>query len=165
MVNKGLLQRIDASLLKKEKKKHLYLKRYKQFCVISANCCTRIHKRLPFRQMPPDRRSACVCESRENQCLFTGANKTNFPYFTKGKQVFSWLISKSSDVLLYKSSFYIYAFSRRFYPMRLTIAFRLYIHFLISMFVSWESNPQPFALLMQCSTTEPHRNTFCNSYS
>ncbi len=46
---------------------------------------------------------------------------------------------------------YIYAFSRRFYPKRLTIAFRLYIF--ISMCVPWESNPQPFALLTQCSTT------------
>ncbi len=26
--------------------------------------------------------------------------------------------------------------------------------------VFWESNPQPFALLTQCSTTEPHRNTW-----
>ncbi len=26
--------------------------------------------------------------------------------------------------------------------------------------VPWESNPQPFALLTQCSTTEPHRNKF-----
>ncbi len=26
------------------------------------------------------------------------------------------------------------------------------------MCVPWESNPQPFALLTQCSTTEPHRN-------
>ncbi len=50
----------------------------------------------------------------------------------------------------------IYAFSRRFYPKRLTIAFRLYIF--ISMCVPWESNPQPFALLTQCSTTEPHSN-------
>ncbi len=25
--------------------------------------------------------------------------------------------------------------------------------------VPWESNPQPFALLTQCSTTEPHRKT------
>ncbi len=32
--------------------------------------------------------------------------------------------------------------------------FRLYIFF-ISMCVPWESNPQPFALLTQCSTTEP----------
>ncbi len=31
--------------------------------------------------------------------------------------------------------------------------------FFISMCVPWESNPQPFALLTQCSTTEPHRNT------
>ncbi len=29
--------------------------------------------------------------------------------------------------------------------------------FLISMRVPWESNPQPFVLLTQCSTTEPHR--------
>ncbi len=34
-------------------------------------------------------------------------------------------------------SFYIYAFSRRFYPKRLTIAFRLYIF--ISMCVPWEA--------------------------
>ncbi len=52
---------------------------------------------------------------------------------------------------------YIYAFSRRFYPKRLTITFRLYIF--ISMCVPWELNPQLFALLTQCSTTEPHRNT------
>ncbi len=57
----------------------------------------------------------------------------------------------------FKNIIYIYAFSRRFYPKRLTIAFRLYIF--ISMCVPWESNPQPFALLTQCSTTEPHRNT------
>ncbi len=53
---------------------------------------------------------------------------------------------------------YIYAFSRRFYPKRLTIAFRLYIF--ISMCVPWESNSQTFVLLTQCSTTEPHRNTY-----
>ncbi len=28
-------------------------------------------------------------------------------------------------------------------------------YFFISMCVPWELNPQPFALLMQCSTTEP----------
>ncbi len=33
--------------------------------------------------------------------------------------------------------------------------------FLISMCVPWESNPQPFALLTQCSTTEPHMNIPC----
>ncbi len=31
--------------------------------------------------------------------------------------------------------------------------------FFISICVPWESNPQPFALLTQCSTTEPHGNT------
>ncbi len=29
------------------------------------------------------------------------------------------------------------------------------IHFFLSMCVSWKLNPQPFALLTQCSTTEP----------
>ncbi len=29
------------------------------------------------------------------------------------------------------------------------------IHVFISMCVPWELNPQPFALLTQCSTTEP----------
>ncbi len=33
--------------------------------------------------------------------------------------------------------------------------------FLISICVPWESNLQPFALLTQCSTTEPHRKTVC----
>ncbi len=42
------------------------------------------------------------------------------------------------------------------YAKRLTITFRLDIF--ISMCGPWESNPQPFALLTQCSTTEPHRN-------
>ncbi len=37
--------------------------------------------------------------------------------------------------------------------------------FLISTCVPWESNPQPFALLTQCSTTEPHRNTYIALYS
>ncbi len=36
--------------------------------------------------------------------LFTGAKEANFPYFSKGKPVSSWLISKSSDIFLYKSS-------------------------------------------------------------
>ncbi len=63
----------------------------------------------------------------------------------------------SHGLLTHLHYIYIYAFSRRFYPKRLTIAFRLYIF--ISMSVPCESNPQLFALLTQCSTTEPHRNT------
>ncbi len=49
---------------------------------------------------------------------------------------------------------YIYAFSRRFYPKRLTVQFT----FIVSICVPWESNPQPFALLTQCSTTEPQEH-------
>ncbi len=32
------------------------------------------------------------------------------------------------------------------------------IHFFVSMCVPWELNPQPFALLMQCSTIELHEH-------
>ncbi len=32
------------------------------------------------------------------------------------------------------------------------------IHFIISMCVPWELNPQPVALLTQCSTTEPQEH-------
>ncbi len=68
-----------------------------------------------------------------------------------------FLVWTNHKNLEYITLHYIYAFSRRFYPKRLTIAFRLYIF--ISTCVPWESNPQPFAQLTQCSTTEPHRNT------
>ncbi len=37
--------------------------------------------------------------------LFTGAKEAKFPYFSKGKPVSFWLISKSSDIFLFKSSF------------------------------------------------------------
>ncbi len=53
-------------------------------------------------------------------------------------------------------TFYIYAFSRCFYPKRLTV--HSGYTFIVSMCVPWESNPQPFALLMQCSTTEPQEH-------
>ncbi len=32
------------------------------------------------------------------------------------------------------------------------------IHFFVTMCVPWELNPQHFALLMQCSTTEPQEH-------
>ncbi len=51
---------------------------------------------------------------------------------------------------------YIYAFSRCFYPKRLTV--HSGYTFFISMCVPWELNPQPFALLTQCSTTEPQEH-------
>ncbi len=48
-------------------------------------------------------------------------------------------------------------FSRRFYPKRLTVHSG-YTFFFISMCVPLELNPQPFALLTQCSTTEPQEH-------
>ncbi len=57
------------------------------------------------------------------------------------------------NVSIFEMYIYIYAFSRCFYPKRLTVHSG-YTCF-ITMCVPWESNPQPFALLTQCSTTEP----------
>ncbi len=50
---------------------------------------------------------------------------------------------------------YIYAFSRRFYPKRLTLHSG---YTFLSVCVPWELNPPPFALLTQCSTTEPQEH-------
>ncbi len=50
-----------------------------------------------------------------------------------------------------------YAFSRRIYPKRLAV--HSGYTFIVSMCVPWELNPQPFfALLTQCSTTEPQEH-------
>ncbi len=38
------------------------------------------------------------------------------------------------------------------------------IHFFVSMCVPWELNPQPFALLTQCSTTEPQEHCMIYIY-
>ncbi len=86
-----------------------------------------------------------------SKVLFSDGSKFCISFGNQGPRV-------RVEKLIAQVYIYIYAFSRRFYPKRLTIAFRLYIF--ISMCVPWESNPQPFALLTQCSTTEPHRNTF-----
>ncbi len=37
--------------------------------------------------------------------IYAGAKQAKFPYFSKGKLVSAWLISKSSGIFLYKSSF------------------------------------------------------------
>ncbi len=36
--------------------------------------------------------------------------------------------------------------------------------FFVSMCVPWELNPQPFALLTQCSTTEPQEHNVLKHY-
>ncbi len=51
---------------------------------------------------------------------------------------------------------YIYAFSRCFYPKRLTVHSGYTC--IVGMRVLWELNPQPFMLLTQCSTTEPQEH-------
>ncbi len=39
------------------------------------------------------------------------------------------------------------------------------IHVFVRMCVSWELNPQPFALLMQCSTTESQEHIMIAYYA
>ncbi len=68
-------------------------------------------------------------------------------YSEEKKDLYSSLYS-SKELYIY-----IYAFSRRFYPKRLTV--HSGYTFIVSVCVSWELNPQPIALLTQCSTTEP----------
>ncbi len=58
--------------------------------------------------------------------------------------------------MYYYNIIYIYAFSRCFYPMRLTV--HSDYNFFVSMCVPWELNPQPFVLLTQCFTTEPQEH-------
>ncbi len=58
------------------------------------------------------------------------------------------------------SYIYIYAFSRRFYPKQLAVH-SSYTYLFFGQYVwdtYWELNPQPFALLTQCSTTEPQEH-------
>ncbi len=73
-------------------------------------------------------------------------NITALMFFWSNKMQPCWTKETSSNK-------YIYAFSRRFYPKRLS----LYIFF-VSMCVPWELNPQPFALLTQCSVTGPQEH-------
>ncbi len=62
-------------------------------------------------------------------------------------------LSKATYVYIIPEYIYIYIY--------IPDIVRLYIFYLflfISMFVSWELNPQPFALLTQCSTNEPQEH-------
>ncbi len=72
-----------------------YLKRYKKFCVSSAN------ERLSFRRMTQDAVHALVCFTKTNVCL-QEQRKQSFLTWPKKN---SWLILKSSHIFLCKSSF------------------------------------------------------------
>ncbi len=61
-----------------------------------------------------------------------------------------WVPLQGDDKIL---QFTFTAFSRRFYPKRLTV--HSGYTFIASMCVPWELNPWPFVLLTQYSTTEP----------
>ncbi len=77
------------------------------------------------------------------------------------------LVIKTSDIRRMYSIIYIYiyAFSRRFYPKRLTVhsgyTFNLFFHQYVC---SQGIEPTTFALLMQCFTTEPQEHCYSIKY-
>ncbi len=77
---------------------------------------------------------------------------------------FRWKWNKLYSIFVVYFWNNIYAFSICFYPKRLTVHSG-YTSFL-SVCVPWELNPQTFALLTQCSTTEPqkHSNMYTSKY-
>ncbi len=78
-------------------------------------------------------------------------------YFRYKCQASESMLMSMHSILGWASFYiYIYAFSRRFYPKRLTLHSD-YTYFL-SVCVPWELNPQPFVLLTQYSTTEPQEH-------
>ncbi len=106
------------------------------------------HSRWCWPEQTPDSSSAHQHRCHHRHPCFL--NKTHDRFFIlKPSQ-----IEHTKDMHEIRLYIYIYAFSRRFYPKQA-------IHILVSTVVPWESNPQPFALLTQCSTTEPHRNSIC----
>ncbi len=62
------------------------------------------------------------------------------------------------SVFVVNLSFCMYAFSRWFYPKRLTV--HSVYTFFVSMCAPWELNPQSFALLTQSSIAEPQGTLF-----
>ncbi len=99
-----------------------------------------------------------------NPCLYQSLSPENLGLVTSVTVVFKL-------IAFWKMILHFYAFSRRFYIKWLTLdilhlklnlnlktlrypecIFRIYIF--LSVCVPWELNPQPFALLTQCSTTE-----------
>ncbi len=98
---------------------------------------------------------------KQKEDISEGCFSCFFPQYTESqwcpKQNIFNICVLQKKIIKQVCNIHVITFIRRFYPKRLTIAFRLYIF--ISMCVPWESNPQPFALLTQCSTTEPHRST------
>ncbi len=70
-------------------------------------------------------------------------NQDKYNYAKTVKIIFNYIKKNITTII------YIYAFSRRFYPKRLTVHSGYTVF--ISMCVPWELNPQPFVLLTQCS--------------
>ncbi len=77
----------------------------------------------------------------------------NFSHALDPNIDFLWKSSSRLCVLY----IYINALSRCFYPKRLTVHSG-YTFLFYQYCVPWEMNPQPFALLTQCFTTEPQEH-------
>ncbi len=82
-------------------KKNPYLKSYKQFCI------------LPLYVVGAFTRDSFWWVLQKTMFVYRSKG-SNVSYFTKGKPVSSWLISKSSDSFIYKTSFVLLIRDRRF---------------------------------------------------
>ncbi len=74
-------------------------------------------------------------------------------------KLYSFIIFDIFNVSFGLDDVHIYAFSRRFYPKRFTehLGYIYIIFFFVCVFLG-NLNPQPFALQMQRSTTEPQEH-------
>ncbi len=125
---------------------------------------------IPICRLPDvtrsDRLKGNVSVTYVTFCVLKEGTETSCPIATAAVPPLSGRVTSSTPqrkpeyvLHLLPTYIYIYAFSRRFYPKRLTIAFRLYIF--ISTCVPWESNPQSFAQLTQCGQRQLHAIIAC----
>ncbi len=100
------------------------------------------HSRWCWPEQTPDSSSAHQHRCHHRRPCFL--NKTHDRFFILKPSKYSQIEHNNKDMHEIRLYIYIYAFSRRFYPKQA-------IYILVSTCVPSESNPQPFALLTQCS--------------
>ncbi len=103
-----------------------------------------------FIQRKRERCFTCFCFSGSGVCSWTPALQDTLHIWTHrhnnaARQIFHSIVY-----------IYIYAYAFIQSDLKLHSGYT----FFVSMCVPWESNPQPFALLMQCSTTEPQEHNW-----
>ncbi len=100
----------------------------------------------------------CVPESAKHKvCVIMNGNNWHEPIFTSIIWHILCILPKKEDKMASDGGIgYIYAFSRCFYPKRLTV--HSGYTFICQYMCSLGFEPTTFALLTQCSTTEPQEH-------